>query len=138
VRFFPGVTRRAGGSARLGHGVTPPPPSPYKLAVAPPEGALVVTGLDAVGSPSMRAWSFDVPPNAAVVTTTYVTRERLPILLVSHEADEDGGISWQFHCGNGDDSPSALQFVGLETILQLDPPAGGDLKSTSEKYFSIN
>jgi hypothetical protein len=27
----------------------------------------------------MRAWSFDVPPNAAVVTTTYVTRERLPI-----------------------------------------------------------
>jgi len=69
----------------------------------------------------MRAWSFDVPPNAAVVTTTYVTRERLPILLVSHEADEDGGISWQFHCGNGDYSPSALQLVGLETILQLDP-----------------
>lgn len=69
----------------------------------------------------MRAWPFDVPPNTAVVTTTYVTRERLPILFVSHEVDEDGDISWQFHCGNGDYSSATLQIVGLETVLQLDP-----------------
>jgi len=68
-----------------------------------------------------ESWAFDVPPNEAVVTTSYVTRDRMPILYVSHEVDEEGGVLWQFHCGNGDYEPTVLQLVGLNEILQLDP-----------------
>ena len=65
--------------------------------------------------------SFDVLPDAAVVTTSYVTRQRMPIFYVSHDLDEEGEVTWQFHCGNGDYSASILQLVRLDEILQLDP-----------------
>lgn len=45
-------------------------------------------------------WPFDVPPSAAVITTSHVTLRRMPILYVTHDLDEDEGASWQFHCGN--------------------------------------
>jgi hypothetical protein len=68
------------------------------------------------------ARGFDIPDDAAVVTTTYVTRDRMPVLLVSHEQDdEDGTMLWQFHSGNGDYSPEKLQLVRLNTVLSLDP-----------------
>lgn len=55
-----------------------------------------------------------------VVTSTYVTRERLPVLYVSHE-DDEGGSLWQFHCGNDDFSMEKMQLVRLDTILAIDP-----------------
>ena len=65
-------------------------------------------------------WPFDVPPNASVVTTSYVTQRHMPVLYVSHELDEEGDLTWQFHCGNGDFSAAVLQLVRLDEILRLD------------------
>jgi hypothetical protein len=56
-----------------------------------------------------------------VVTSSCVTEDRLPILEVSHEDDEDGGSLWQFHCGNGDYSMGKMQLVRFDTILAIDP-----------------
>ncbi len=66
-------------------------------------------------------WTFPIPAGAAVVTTSYVTRDRLPILRVTREQGEDGEEDWQFHCDNGDYQPSKLQLVRLDELLALDP-----------------
>jgi len=66
-------------------------------------------------------WRFNIGPDTAVVTSSYVTRDRLPILLVSHEDDPDEGPMWQFHAGNGDFSGDVLQLVRLDEILAIDP-----------------
>ncbi len=66
------------------------------------------------------AWPFAVPPESAAVTTTYVTRDGMPILHVAHSLDEDGEVTWHFHCGNGDFSAEVLQLVRLEEMLRLD------------------
>ena len=66
-------------------------------------------------------WPFDVPPGAAVVTTTYVTQRGEPIRFVTHERDADEGIIWQFHCGNNDYSGEVLQLVRLDEVLAIDP-----------------
>lgn len=65
--------------------------------------------------------AFDIPNETIVVTSTYVTEQRLPILEVSHEDNEEGGSLWQFHCGNGDYSMERMQLVRLDTVLRLDP-----------------
>ena len=66
---------------------------------------------------------FPIPLDEAVVTSTYVTHDRMPILYVSHDEDEDAecGGMWQFHCGNGDYDMEKIQLVSLRTILSLDP-----------------
>jgi hypothetical protein len=66
------------------------------------------------------SWPFDVPPGTIVVTSTFVTERRMPILYVTHEHDEREGIIWQFHCGNNDYDPSVLLLVRLDEILALD------------------
>jgi hypothetical protein len=67
--------------------------------------------------------AFPISSEEPVITTSYVTDDRLPILYVSHDRDDDAesGGSWQFHCGNNDYSESRLRLVGLGTILLLDP-----------------
>ncbi|MBK9260811.1 MAG: hypothetical protein IPM54_13455 [Polyangiaceae bacterium] len=67
-----------------------------------------------------KAWPFDIPPDAAVVTTKYVTHEGAPVLEVTHEYDEEEGAIWQFHCGNGDYHELVLQLVRLDEILAMD------------------
>ncbi len=69
---------------------------------------------------SINKWPFDVAPDTAVITTKYVAYEGAPILLVTHEYDEDEGIVWQFHCGNEDYRPSVLLLVRLDEILKID------------------
>lgn len=64
---------------------------------------------------------FPISDDSMVVTTSYVTADKLPILEVSHDDDEEGRSLWQFHCGNGDYSPDRLQLVRLSTILGMDP-----------------
>ncbi len=56
-----------------------------------------------------------------VVTSTYVIDEKMPILVVTHEDDEEGGSLWQFHCGNDDYDMSKMLLVRFDTILALDP-----------------
>jgi len=65
--------------------------------------------------------SFDIPLETMVMTSTYVTRDGLPVLQVSHEYDEEDGDDWQFHCGNGDYAMDKMQLVRLSTILKIDP-----------------
>jgi hypothetical protein len=65
--------------------------------------------------------AFTITNDTMVMTTSYVTAQRLPILYVAHQDDEEGGSLWQFHCDNGDYSQSKLQLVRLDTILKLDP-----------------
>ena len=62
---------------------------------------------------------FDLPDEAMVITSTYVTRDGLPVLQVNHEVDESEE-DWQFHCGNGDYSMDKMQLVRLSTILKID------------------
>jgi hypothetical protein len=66
-------------------------------------------------------WRFPIPPGTAVVTTTYVTRDRLPILAVSRDLGEEGEEDWQFHCGNGDYDAARLQLVGIDQLVAADP-----------------
>jgi len=67
------------------------------------------------------AKEFDFANEAAVFTSTYVTRDGMAILYVVHGFDEEDGEDWEFHCGNGDYSTGKLQLVRLDTILRLDP-----------------
>ncbi len=62
-----------------------------------------------------------IPDNLMVVTSTYVIKEKMPILFVSHEDDEEGGSLWQFHCGNNDYDMSKMLLVRLDTIILFDP-----------------
>ncbi|MEM9400478.1 MAG: hypothetical protein AAF984_09740 [Verrucomicrobiota bacterium] len=55
-----------------------------------------------------------------VVTSSYVTSDRMPILYVSYEIDEEEGGIWQFHCGNDDYSEDKIQLVSLNTIIGID------------------
>jgi hypothetical protein len=62
-----------------------------------------------------------ISDDTMVVTSSYVTENSMPILLVTHENDdEDGSSLWQFHCGNGDYHMSKMQLVRLDTLLYLD------------------
>lgn len=54
-----------------------------------------------------------------VVTSSYVVREKLPILLVSHERDEEGDV-WQFHCGNGDYDMGKMLLVEYRQLVEMD------------------
>ena len=65
--------------------------------------------------------AFNISKDTMVVTSKYVTDERLPILDVTHEDNEEGGSLWQFHCGNGDYSLNNMRLVRLDTILGIDP-----------------
>lgn len=65
-------------------------------------------------------WEFEDAPDTPVVTTAYVTAQGRPILYVSHERDEDGESTWQFHCPTEPFSMAVAQLVRLDTIVRLD------------------
>ena len=62
-------------------------------------------------------WPFDQGPNVAVITSTHITKDRLPILLVTHYEDDH---SWGFQSGNPVTTKDA-QIVGMKEIINLDP-----------------
>lgn len=64
---------------------------------------------------------FEISMESLVMTSTYITHERFPVLQVNHQHDEEDGDDWQFHCGNGDYSMDKMQLVRLSTILGFDP-----------------
>jgi hypothetical protein len=61
-------------------------------------------------------WPFDQPPDAAAITVRAVL-EGAPILLVSHDADDDG---WQFLDGNEVDLDQAV-LISMARAVGLDP-----------------
>jgi hypothetical protein len=63
------------------------------------------------------AWPFGDPPNTIAVTTRQMLEQGLPILLVTHDAD-DG--CWQMLCGTTNDTEDA-RVVGLGTMYKQDP-----------------
>jgi hypothetical protein len=68
----------------------------------------------------MSKFSFGIAENTAVVTSTYVVNENMPILYVSHEYDDEEGEIWQFHCGNDDYDMNKMLLVSLGDVLSLD------------------
>lgn len=65
-------------------------------------------------------WPFDDPPNTVTITTRQVIEQGLPILLVTHDAD-DG--CWQMLCGTTNDTEDA-RVVGLGEMYEQDPSVG--------------
>jgi hypothetical protein len=63
-----------------------------------------------------QLWPFQAGGNRAVFTTKPVVHDHLPVLLVSHDGDDD----WQFLCGTTNDPEDAL-IVSLGFMLQHDP-----------------
>ena len=68
----------------------------------------------------MGSNKFMVPLTTAVITSTYIIDDKMAVLYVSHELDEDGESSWQFHSGNDDYDMAKMKLVSLGNILQLD------------------
>ncbi len=64
-----------------------------------------------------QPWPFTDVPNTATLTTIQVLDGRLPVCLVTHDAD-DG--TWQFLCGTTND-PADGRVVALHRLLELDP-----------------
>lgn len=62
-------------------------------------------------------WKFDQAKNVAAVTTKRVVKEKYPILMVVHYADDD---SWAFTCGTTNKSED-LMLVSMAQIVALDP-----------------
>jgi hypothetical protein len=62
-------------------------------------------------------WPFDQAPNVIAVTSTHITRDGLPILLVTHYDDDD---SWGFQSGQPVTMAEA-QLVAMKTVFGFDP-----------------
>jgi hypothetical protein len=65
-------------------------------------------------------WPFNDPSNAVTITTRQVMEQDLPILVVTHDA-EDG--CWQMLCGTTND-PDDARVVGLGAVYARDPSVG--------------
>jgi hypothetical protein len=65
-------------------------------------------------------WPFADPPNAAAVTTVHVLDGTKPVLLVTHDADDD---MWQVLCGTTND-PDDGRVAHLDCLYGIDPTIG--------------
>lgn len=65
-------------------------------------------------------WPFKDSPDLATITTRQVMELGLPILVVTHDAD-DG--CWQMLCGTTDNTHDA-RVVGLGTVYKCDASIG--------------
>ena len=61
-------------------------------------------------------WIWDQAPDTATLTTKQVVEQGLPVLVVTHFADDH---SWAFTCGVTD-NPDDAMVVAMETVLNLD------------------
>jgi hypothetical protein len=62
-------------------------------------------------------WPFDQGRNVAAVTTRQVLSDRLPVLRVTHYADDH---SWAFVCGTTDDGVDG-RVIAMGEALKMDP-----------------
>lgn len=68
------------------------------------------------GDPN-EPWPWDQAPNVAAITTQSVL-DGAPVLLVSHDEEDDG---WQFLDGVSAAEPSAGRLLAMREVLRLDP-----------------
>lgn len=61
-------------------------------------------------------WLFDQAPNVAAITSTHITKDGCPILLVTHYEDDR---SWGFQSGKPTSMADA-QVVGMGEIIRRD------------------
>ena len=81
---------------------------------------------------------YNLNKKTAVLTTTYVMQDGLPILYVSHDLDDEGGSIWQFHCGNGDYDMKKMLLVSLGSILNIDNELKGLHLEIGEEATRLN
>jgi len=62
-------------------------------------------------------WPFDQGPDVAAITSTHITRDALPVLLVTHYDDDD---SWSFQSGLPVTMADA-HVVAMKTVFRFDP-----------------
>lgn len=62
-------------------------------------------------------WPFDQGPRVAAITTRQVIEEGLPILCVTHYADDH---AWAFVCGTTSATEDG-RVIGMATALRIDP-----------------
>lgn len=62
-------------------------------------------------------WPFDQAPDVAAMTSTHITRNGLPVLLVTHYNDVE---SWSFQSGLPVTMADA-QVVAMKTVFGFDP-----------------
>jgi len=60
--------------------------------------------------------NFSIPTSTAVFTSTYVMRDKHPVMCVSHSMDGE----WMFQCGNHGFSAKSAMIVPLGNILLFD------------------
>lgn len=68
-------------------------------------------------SSQTNEWPFDQPRNCATMTLRRIMDRSKPILLVCHDAEDDG---WQFLDGDPISMKDAM-LVALEKITKIDP-----------------
>ena len=62
---------------------------------------------------------FNLADNTVVVTTKDVIQDKQPILLVSHDVEEDGTVHWGFYSGHAF-RVEDMMFVSLSELLDID------------------
>ena len=62
-------------------------------------------------------WPFEDPPHTACITTRFVLDGSRPVLLVTHDQDDN---CWQFLCGTTDDAAHG-RAVELDNALDVCP-----------------
>ena len=80
--------------------------------------ALVMAGIPFACGAAESAWPFDQPPNVAVITVKQIVHRQIPILRVTHDADDHG---WQFLNPAVEPRAKNASIVSLEQIVNLDP-----------------
>jgi hypothetical protein len=64
-----------------------------------------------------QPWPFDQPENCASFTIKQIMNKELPIMVVYHDADDDG---WQF-VSNTELNMDDAMLVSLKNIVDIDP-----------------
>jgi hypothetical protein len=81
-----------------------------------PDPKLGCRARDRIAIMPQASWPFDQRPNVAAVTTRQVLDQGLPILRVTHYADDD---SWAFICGTTDLVEDG-RVITMEEAVALD------------------
>jgi hypothetical protein len=96
-----------------------------------------------------KDYKFKEPETTACFVCEHVVNRTRPILLVTHDEDEEYEY-WQFLCGEADHDESNIKIISMKRATEIDPaindvydmPVGvkADRKSINAKWepFAIN
>ena len=88
-------------------------------------------------------YKFNEPETTACFVCEHVINRRRPILLVTHDEDEEYEY-WQFLCGESDHTEANIKIISIKQATEIDPsindlyemPLGisADRKSINDKW----